>query len=58
MGRSSMGFPESAAAFMSRQVERLRNAPKRRKIVFPEGDDARVLKPRRTWPARRWSSPS
>ena len=38
-----MGFPESAAAFMSRQVERLRNAPKRRKIVFPEGDDARVL---------------
>jgi phosphate acetyltransferase len=38
-----MSFPESAAAFMTQQAERLRRAPKRIKIVFPEGDDARVI---------------
>lgn len=38
-----MAFPESAAEFMARQAARLRGAAKRRKIVFPEGDDARVI---------------
>ncbi len=38
-----MAFPQPAAAFMARQIERLRNAPQRRTIVFPEGDDVRVL---------------
>ncbi len=38
-----MAFPEPAAAFMARQAERLRASSHRRKIVFPEGDDARVL---------------
>jgi phosphate acetyltransferase len=37
-----MAFPEPAAAFMARQTERLRSAGRLRKIVFPEGDDARV----------------
>ena len=38
-----MPSPESAAAFMAGQVERLRRSRSRRKIVFPEGDDTRVL---------------
>jgi phosphate acetyltransferase len=36
------GIPESAALFLARQMERLRRIPKRKRIVFPEGDDARV----------------
>jgi phosphate acetyltransferase len=36
------GLPESAANFLARQIERLRRFPKRKRIVFPEGDDPRV----------------
>jgi phosphate acetyltransferase len=38
-----MPVPESAAVFMQAQTDRLRRLPRKRKIVFPEGDDARVL---------------
>ncbi len=39
---SSMeSIPESASRFLARQIERLRQMP-RKKIVFPEGDDPRV----------------
>src|SRR5713226_4154246 len=37
-----MPAPESATLFVARQVERLRRNPKRKRIVFPEGDDPRV----------------
>jgi phosphate acetyltransferase len=37
-----MSLPESAAAFLERQRERLRDARVRPRIVFPEGDDRRV----------------
>jgi phosphate acetyltransferase len=36
-------MPESAMSFIAQQVERLRRIPKRKKIVFPEGGDRRVL---------------
>lgn len=35
-------MPESATLFLARQIERLRTLPRKR-IVFPEGDDRRVL---------------
>jgi phosphate acetyltransferase len=34
--------PESAARFLARQIERLRRLPRKKRIVFPEGGDARV----------------
>src|SRR5271165_1045127 len=37
-----MALPESAAAFLSAQIERLRQVKPTRRIVFPEGEDARV----------------
>jgi phosphate acetyltransferase len=37
-----MPVPESASAFFSAQIERLRKLKPKRRIVFPEGDDARV----------------
>ena len=37
-----MSMPESATLFLARQIARLRARPRRR-IVFPEGSDARVL---------------
>src|SRR5258708_6841449 len=37
-----MPLPESARAFLARKFERLRHAPRRSRIVFPEGDDPRV----------------
>ena len=37
-----MALPESAAAFLASQIERLRHVKPKRRIVFPEGDDARV----------------
>ncbi|MGH9672209.1 MAG: phosphate acyltransferase [Bryobacteraceae bacterium] len=37
-----MPMPESAAAFVAAQVERVRRLPEKRRIVFPEGDDPRV----------------
>ncbi len=37
-----MGTPESAKAFIATQSERLRRMTPRPRIVFPEGDDARV----------------
>ncbi len=36
------GIPESATLFLARQIERLRRIPRRKRIVFPEGRDARV----------------
>jgi phosphate acetyltransferase len=38
-----MALPESAAAFLNAQIERLRQVKPKRRIVFPEGDDPRVL---------------
>ena len=38
-----MPVPESATAFINKQVERLRQKRTPRRIVFPEGDDPRVL---------------
>jgi phosphate acetyltransferase len=38
-----MPIADSASAFLARQVERLRKAKVRKKIVFPEGDDPRVI---------------
>ncbi len=37
-----MTLPESAATFLTSLVERLRRVQPKRRIVFPEGDDARV----------------
>jgi phosphate acetyltransferase len=37
-----MPLPESAAALLANLVERLRKVQPKRRIVFPEGDDARV----------------
>jgi phosphate acetyltransferase len=37
-----MPLPESAAAFLAAQVNRLRQLKPKRRIVFPEGDDPRV----------------
>src|ERR1700719_1459032 len=37
-----MPAPESATLFLARQIERLRCLPKRKRIVFPEGDDPRI----------------
>jgi phosphate acetyltransferase len=42
MMNPAMPHPESATAFLSRLVERLRNIRPRQRIVFPEGDDLRV----------------
>ncbi len=38
-----MPLPESAAAFVASQIERLRRVAPQRRIVFPEGDDPRVI---------------
>lgn len=38
-----MALPESAVAFMRGQMERVRRMSGRKKIVFPEGSDPRVL---------------
>ena len=38
-----MPMPESAAAFIAAQVERVRRLPAKKRIVFPEGDDPRVM---------------
>jgi phosphate acetyltransferase len=38
----TMRPPDSAVSFLARQVERLRALPRRKRIVFPEGDDPRV----------------
>src|SRR3954447_17986170 len=35
-------MPESALRFLERQIERVRRLPKRKRIVFPEGDDPRI----------------
>jgi phosphotransacetylase len=37
-----MPLPKSASAFLAGIVERLRKTRLKRRIVFPEGDDARV----------------
>ena len=38
-----MATPESATAFMRRHVEHLRGVRKKKRIVFPEGTDPRVI---------------
>ncbi len=38
-----MAVPESATLFLERQVERLRQIPKPKRIVFPEASDPRVI---------------
>lgn len=38
-----MQVPDSAGEFLARQIQRLRQQPKRRRIVFPEGDDPRIV---------------
>lgn len=38
-----MPIPESASAFIEAKVEQLRRSRTRKRIVFPEGDDPRVL---------------
>jgi phosphate acetyltransferase len=38
-----MSAPQSALDFLSGQVERLRRSGKRKRIVFPEGSDSRVI---------------
>lgn len=38
-----MAIPESAAWFQSQQIERVRKLERRRRIVFPEGGDPRVI---------------
>ncbi|HOK45011.1 MAG TPA: phosphate acyltransferase, partial [Bryobacteraceae bacterium] len=38
-----MHIPESAAAFITARIERLRRLNRKARIVFPEGDDGRVL---------------
>jgi len=38
-----MPLPRSAVSFLARQRERLRTSGRRPRIVFPEGDDPRVL---------------
>lgn len=38
-----MAAPQSALDFLSGQVERLRRSGKRKRIVFPEGSDSRVI---------------
>ncbi|MBZ5605862.1 MAG: phosphate acetyltransferase [Acidobacteriia bacterium] len=35
-------MPESATRFLAHHIERLRKIPKRKRIVFPEGEDPRV----------------
>ncbi len=37
-----MVLPDSAAAFLDRQRERLRRLPSQKRIVFPEGGDGRI----------------
>lgn len=37
-----MSVPESATRFIAKQVERAKGQKKKRRIVFPEGDDPRV----------------
>lgn len=37
-----MALPESAVQLLDRQKERLRRLPARQRIVFPEGNDARI----------------
>src|SRR5262245_28188087 len=38
-----MSLPRTALAFMERQKERVRNLRPLRRIVFPEGNDGRVI---------------
>jgi phosphate acetyltransferase len=38
-----MALPESAREYLAKQIERVRALPKKKRIVFPEGDDPRVL---------------
>jgi phosphate acetyltransferase len=38
-----MALPESARQYLARQIENVRRLPKKMRIVFPEGDDPRVI---------------
>jgi phosphate acetyltransferase len=37
-----MALPDSAREYLARQIERVRSLPKKKRVVFPEGDDPRV----------------
>lgn len=50
-------MPESAAAFISAQIERIRSFPAQKKIVFPEGDDERVIEAARRLAADKLVQP-
>jgi phosphate acetyltransferase len=52
-----MSLPESAAAFIGEQTERIRRFKTKKKIVFPEGGDARVLEGARRLAAEGLISP-
>jgi phosphate acetyltransferase len=41
--KAHMAIPESGKRFLSEQIERVRKMPKRKRIVFPEGGDHRVI---------------
>jgi len=38
-----MSLPESARTYIAAQIERIRRFPARKKLVFPEGNDPRIL---------------
>ena len=38
-----MAFPESATTFLEKHKQSLRSQPRRKRIVFPEGGDPRVI---------------
>jgi len=41
--KARMDIPESGIWFLRKQIERVRKMPTRKRIVFPEGDDPRVI---------------
>ncbi len=52
-----MPIPESANLFLARQTERLCHFPRRKRIVFPEGEDPRVIEAARRLSAERLVEP-
>jgi phosphate acetyltransferase len=52
-----MALPDSAAAFLDRQKERLSRLPAPKRIVFPEGGDARIREAAARLSAERLAQP-
>lgn len=52
-----MPVPDSATAFINKQVERLRQKRIRQRIVFPEGDDPRVVEAARRLAEEKLADP-